>query len=96
MKLEASDVSTRLPTEVVVRLSRRNLKALLHKLDWEESERTLQRQEEPGGPILTVIAEDDPEHYGDRTPGPMHPETEAAIGCYGSTSNRLRCHWEVD
>jgi len=60
-------------------LSRRNLQSLLHKLDWEGSHRSIQRQERSHGPILTVIAEDDPEHYVDRTPGPMHPITEAAI-----------------
>lgn len=57
----------------IVTLSRRNLESLLHKLDWEGSERTI-----VNGPLV-VKAEDNDEHYRDREPGPMHPTTEQAI-----------------
>jgi hypothetical protein len=62
---------------VTVRLSRRNLLALLHKLDMEGSARTLTRWCDELH--VTVIAEEDEEHYGGRPFGTMHPQTEAFI-----------------
>jgi len=56
-----------------VKLSRRNLLALLHKLEMPNSARTIIK---PDG--VTLIVEPDI-HYAGRQPGPMHPETEAFI-----------------
>ena len=70
------------PGVVEVRLSRRNLLALLTKLDMDGSARTL---ELPGEgyvvPLLRVIAEDDGPHYAalQRQPGVLHPQTESDI-----------------
>lgn len=64
--------------EVVLRLSRRNLVVLLDKVERDGSVRTLTRPS-PGGRTFTIIAERDEDHYGDRTPGPVHPATEEAI-----------------
>ena len=63
---------------VEVRLSRRNLKTLLLKLDEPSSVNTLIRHVE-GGLFLIVIGEDDDTHYGDREPGPMHPREEEKL-----------------
>lgn len=63
--------------EVEITLSRRNILALLHKLDWDDSERTIQKFAD--GIILTVVAEDDNGHYGDGVAGVMHAETERFI-----------------
>ena len=79
--------------DVVVTLSRRNLLALLHKLDMEGSARTIQNNDtylngvSTPGIILTLRCEDDDEHYSKRIekygvgsrPGEMHPDTEAFI-----------------
>lgn len=70
--------------EIEVTLSRRNLLALLHKLDWEGSERTIQKLADDGM-ILTVVAEDNDEHYGDGEAGVMHDETERFIESYGGS-----------
>ncbi|MGE3413608.1 MAG: hypothetical protein AB7L91_15430 [Dehalococcoidia bacterium] len=72
---------------VMVTLSRRNLRSLLHKLDWPESARAITngdcyRDGEPIGDVLLVLrAEDDDEHYAARPDprGLMHPRTELAI-----------------
>jgi len=71
------------PEVIRVVLSRRNLLALLAKLDGHppESACTITfpgTSEEPG---LVVVAEPDAVHYQSRpTPsGPMHPDTEAWI-----------------
>lgn len=67
------------PLTFVVTLSRRNLLALLHKLDMEGSARTIQC-EIGDVALLQVRAEDDAEHYADREPaGDMHPDTERYI-----------------
>lgn len=63
--------------EVTVTLSRRNLLALLAKLDEPHSLRTIIR--DCGDLVLVVRAEDDPVHYAAREPGPMTPTTEAGI-----------------
>jgi len=54
-------------------LSRRNLLALLTKLDMPGSQRTIYKDS------VYVTAEDDVKHYGDRQPGPMHPMTETMV-----------------
>ena len=71
---------------VLVTLSRRNLLALLAKLDELCSARTLTsgnaywREQATDGVVLAVRAESDAEHYRDRPlPGQMTIETEAAI-----------------
>lgn len=72
---------------VVVSLSRRNLLALLHKLDLPGSGRLLytincEREGKLADDLLLVVRpEDDLEHYGRRGfgPGPMHPLTETFI-----------------
>lgn len=66
------------PSGIEVTLSRRNILALLHKLDWEGSARTIQK-ESGNGMILTLVAEEDDEHYGDDLPGGMHTMTEQFI-----------------
>lgn len=64
-------------TSIHVYLSRRNLMALVTKLDWAESMRTIGM--EGDGASLWVTSEDDETHYGDRVPGQMHPFTEAQL-----------------
>lgn len=59
---------------VLIVLSRRNLQALLAKLDQPDSARTLLGGADARGVI--VRAEDDDEHYADRDPGPVSPETQ--------------------
>lgn len=78
--------------EIEVVLSRRNLLAGLHKLDMPGSAREIQCEDgkvsmdhQPGPFLLRLHFEDDAEHYNHperqavRVPGPMHPDTEAAI-----------------
>lgn len=64
---------------VEVKLSKRNLLTLLHKLEMEGSKRTILRRD--GMDHLTVTAESDEAHYTEDRPqaGKMHPETEAYI-----------------
>jgi hypothetical protein len=64
---------------VRVTLSRRNLRALLAKLDGYPpgSARTIERDDDAA--LLQVVAEEDDAHYAGREPGPAHPETEAAM-----------------
>lgn len=60
-----------------IRLSRRNLMTLLHKLEMTGSERTIIK---PCGDVdLVVIAEHDEDHYHDRRAGRVHPDTEEFI-----------------
>lgn len=73
-------------TQITVTLSRRNLLALLHKLDWPLSHRRLESSNAymDGREIslsFAVCAEDDDAHYDDRTEpaGAMHPLTESFI-----------------
>ncbi|MGE0028051.1 MAG: hypothetical protein AB7U07_13200 [Thermoleophilia bacterium] len=81
---------------MVVTLSRRNLRSLLHKLDWPASARTITngdayRDGEPVGDVLLVLrAEEDEEHYARRPapPGPMHPRTERAIADGASSAGK--------
>lgn len=53
-----------------VTLSKRNLLALLHKVDDPASAKIIYRRLE-NGQVLVVQAEPDEEHYGERTPGVM-------------------------
>ncbi|MCA1841206.1 MAG: hypothetical protein LC723_12925 [Actinobacteria bacterium] len=54
----------------IIELTRRNLQALLAKLDQKSSVRTIYKSK-----TLITAVEDDA-HYADREPGPMSPETE--------------------
>lgn len=69
-------------------MSRRNLLALLGKLDWPSSARTIVKGDcfRDGRPIDDVVLvyasrREDDEHCARRAepPGPMHPRTEACI-----------------
>lgn len=71
------DSATLSGVEIV--LSRRNLLALLHKLDMEGSARTLTGYDTTGCVPIVVRCENDAEHYVGREPGPMHSATEAFI-----------------
>lgn len=71
---------------IALTLSRRNLEALLVKLDIEWSAREIgsanwYRDGEPCNGYIRVIAEDNDTHYGreNREAGLMHPETEARM-----------------
>jgi hypothetical protein len=79
--------------EIRVILSRRNLLALLHKLDMPGSHREIHNndvfidgEEVPINSVMLILnCEDDDEHYGKRQerghpgPGEMHPDTEGFI-----------------
>lgn len=89
MRLRAHSTSTGSVAEVT--LSRRNLLALLHKLEMPRSGRTLMSEHDcsPGW-TLVVRAEDDPEHYADRRgPGPVHPSSEVFIDLSDSAGGGL-------
>ena len=60
-------------------LSKRNLLALLHKVEQPESCKSLVKY--PDGQSVLVRVESDKEHYANRdvSPGPMTPDTEAFI-----------------
>jgi hypothetical protein len=69
--------------EARVKLSRSNLKTLLHKLDNKtqgrfDANNTLVRVTEDDW-FLMITAEEDDDHYGSRERGKMNDETEAAI-----------------
>ena len=73
-----------------VTLSRRNLLALLHKLEMPGSARTLMTDYDcPDGWVLAVRSEPDDEHYGQRLapPGPLHPASKVLVSVSG---NKLR------
>jgi hypothetical protein len=53
-------------------LTRRNLQALLDKLDDPLSARTLSKVQEGGDGVITVVAVEDAEHYSDRAPGEVY------------------------
>lgn len=56
-------------------LSRRNLQVLLAKLDGHPADSACTIYKDG----FYVKAEEDADHYGDRLPGEMHPETEARL-----------------
>ena len=66
--------------QITVRLSRRNLLALLHKLERPDSARTIDKIDEiSDGTCIKwqAVAEEDAIHYANREPpGPMHPAEE--------------------
>lgn len=64
--------------DIRVVLSRRNLLALLSKLDVEWSAKTICQEDDRG--CVYVAAEEDAAHYAGRTPGRMHPVTERDLG----------------
>lgn len=82
---------THTPQGIVVTLSKRNLLALLHKVDDPNSARTIEsynaydedgNQMTMGDSYFAVVAEPDADHYADRKPfevGTMHPATEDFI-----------------
>ena len=66
----------------VVTLSRRNILALLAKLDQPGSRRSIVKRQ--GDTILFVVAEEDASHYEDGPgPGQMSFETERFIAANG-------------
>ena len=93
-RLRISLDDDRLPREASVTLSRRNLLALLQKLDMPGSRRTIYNTDveidgvyAPGF-VFLISAEDDGEHYAQRLdpPGPMHPQTESFVRSRGGWS----------
>ncbi len=68
-----------------VKLSRRNLLSLLHKLEMPGSRRTIVKPIDLNVPIgteadeIAVVAVTDDECYAGRDPGPMHPDTEEFV-----------------
>lgn len=62
-----------------ISLSRRNLLALLAKLDGHPVASAAEIARFDGDRWLSVTAEEDDVHYNGREAGPMHPDTEAAI-----------------
>jgi hypothetical protein len=66
---------------VTVELTRRNLEALMAKLDGypEGSACTICAGTSQGGPLL-VKAVENAAHYGDRPPGALHRDTEGRVG----------------
>ena len=70
-------------------LSRRNLLALLHKLDRAKAtpgssactivKQDMEHPKYPSGDVVVVTALEDAEYYTDREPGKMHPKEEAKM-----------------
>lgn len=81
------DLDRPLPSVALVTFSRRNLLALLHKLEMPGSARTLTSMDAyvsgvaVSSLMLIIRVEDDEAHYRDRPfpAGPMHPDTEVFI-----------------
>ena len=67
------------PRRTVIVLSRRNLLALLAKLDGHPEGSACTIAGGADAPGFLVRAEEDDVHYADRAPGRMHPETEARL-----------------
>jgi hypothetical protein len=81
-----------------ITLSRRNLLALLQKLEMEGSARTLVSDDCPEGLELVVRAEDDEQHYRSRAvpPGPMHPRTESFLRALGAPAESGQDEADLD
>ena len=81
MKIDAND------KHIIITLSRRNLLALLTKLEHPDSHKGIFMEHAHGDATLWVFAEDDDTHYADRPygPGPMHPTTERDITSHNET-----------
>ncbi len=80
MRLRITEIGDQRVAEVT--LSRRNLLALLRKLELHGSGREIWTEYDcPEGWILIARAEDDDEHYAEREapPGPMRPASELFI-----------------
>lgn len=78
MRLDIQKMNSEKNEDVfVVTFSRRNILALLHKLDMKGSARRLEKLVDEG--LLVVTVEEDEEHYSGQPAGPMHPETEKFI-----------------
>lgn len=81
--------------QIVIALSRRNLLTLLDKLDRPESARTLVSRDffvnddRNADGLLVIVAENDGDHYRDRSPGPATPETELAIASHDADAPEL-------
>ena len=78
MNLELFWVPKKRQLQVVVTLSRRNLRTLLLKIADSDSARTINRHIEEGL-MLVLHGESDETHYADRPPGQMALWTEAAL-----------------
>lgn len=86
-------------THVVVTLSRRNLLALLHKLDMPNSSQAISNREifvngeRPDYDDYTFLirSESDEEHYANREAGPgvMHPTTERFVQEHGGVPGEV-------
>jgi len=76
-RADYEDAMCRYPTPPSVTLSRRNLLALLHKLEMPGSHRRIIKPTPAGNVLVSVIT--DEEAYRNRAPGPMHPDTEEFI-----------------
>jgi hypothetical protein len=65
---------------IEIALSRRNLLAMLNKVDRADSARRMEKDEEEHG-YLVVVCETDEEHYGSREygPGAVHPLDDPGI-----------------
>ena len=64
---------------ITVKLSKRNLLAMLHKVDSSDSAKTLFKQTDDDYKLV-MIAETDDEHYHpDESAGKMHPSAEEFI-----------------
>jgi hypothetical protein len=65
---------------VGVELTRRNLEALLAKLDGYPANSACTLFSPGAGPSIYVKAVENAEHYSDRRPGALHEDTEAKVG----------------
>ena len=65
----------KMTSDGIIILSRRNLLALLHKLDKPGSSRTLIAPHR----AFVITVEEDAQHYANREAGPMTEDTEAFI-----------------
>lgn len=74
------NISHSAPGYTTVTLSRRNLNALLAKLDGHPPASACRIEREcDDGLYLSVVAQEDADHYCDRHPGRMHQATEDVI-----------------
>lgn len=98
--MEIADANGTIRRATTVTLSERNLRALLHKLTVKDSSRTIYRRTSDVD-MLYITAEADAEHYRDREPGEMHPDTENELAAqYASKEaaclpNSLKHSWSL-
>jgi hypothetical protein len=67
---------------ITITLSKRNLLALLSKVDDPDSQKTISKYSDKLGQHVRVKAEPDNEHYGHRKAGPMSEKSEKFIREY--------------